>query len=278
MARPMAILFTSGVRVDALTIDPARRAAAAFWTHRPARRVPAGRVLASTVLAATWPGALGLPIGAGAVAMGQRMELIPSGYGPGGAALLLTQAGHRTLIVGPTTRALVPRAADRLVLCAPAQRAPEAPWLERAQSGEASLRLVVPDGAAAAVVCDGLTEAGIAHFAPAWLTPRGPRARGARVTVATGGQGVHIDARPQADEAWLVSLARFVGPEITFVHGPRADAVAAQLAAVGLATRVLHAPKQMSLGGLDGSERRPPSTGAPWRRLPVSEDEVRPEE
>ncbi len=271
----MAILYTSGVRVGALTIDPAGRVAQAFWTHRPARRPPAQRVLASAPLARTWPGALGLPLRRGAVAMGHRIELLPTGYGVGGAALLLTRDGHRTLVVGPTTPALRPRAAHHLVLCAPAPPQAPADWLDRVIRGPTRQRLVVPDGAAAAVVSATLEDAGVPHRVPDWL---GGGDRRAPIGISTRGPGTVVDVRPQASEAWLVGFACAVGPEIVYLYGPRADAVAVDLAAAGVSTRVLHAPQQMNLGSFDVAERRPPQPGAPHRRPPVGEDEAHPDD
>ncbi len=241
----MSISYRHGVRVGILTIDPSRRVDAAFWTHRPARRASARKSLASLVLAASWPGVLGLPFSCGALAMGHRVELLPTGYGLGGAALLLTRAGERTLVVGPTTEALVPRRAHRLVLAAPSTPTPPSGWLEQviAEPG----RVVVPDAGAAVRVVDELAAAGSPPARPAWL---GGGPRGAKIRVATSGSGVFVDARPQADEAWQVAFALQCTPELVYVHGPRAQALAVQLADVGLATRLLHGPDQLSFTGL----------------------------
>ncbi len=244
--RLVSIRYTHGPRVGGLTIDPLGKVPAAFWTHRPARRPPAGRVVASQPLAAGWRGVMGLPFGVGALALGQRVELLPTGYGLGGAALLLTRRGQRTLVVGPTTEALVPRAADCLVLNAPA--IPEAPgrWLEAALEAE---RVVVPDDAAAAAVVSALEGAGIPHRRPSWL---GGGVRRARLGVFTRGEGLRVDLRPQASEAWLVDFAREVQPELVCVHGLRAGPLATGLVEAGLSCRILHAPEQLTIPGLVG--------------------------
>ncbi len=243
----MKVHYHRGVCLDGLTIDPKGRVDGAFWTHRPRRRPPARQTLASSPLAATWPGTLGIPFGRGALALGHRVELLPTGYGVGGAALLLTRAGERTLAVGPTTEALVPRAALRLVLAAPSPpRAPD-DWLTHALAAPG--RIVVPDGAAVVEVVTALEAAGIQPRRPGWL---GGGPREGEHTVATQGPGTQIDARPQASEAWLVDFACQCGPDVVLVHGPRADALAAQLVEAGLDTRVLHGPEQLTFTGLEG--------------------------
>lgn len=238
----MLIRYASGVRVGALTIDPTERVDHVLWTHRPARRPPSGRCIASAELARSWRATLGLPMGAGAVAMGFRIELLPTGYGPGGAAVLLTRSGERVLVVGPTTSRLAPRPAERLVLLAPEPPA-DAQW---APAVGDSGTLVVPDGGAAAVVSDRLAIAGIAHGRPRWLG-RGAGPRCAAVRIATRGPGRFVDARPQTDDPWLVDFARRVGPRTAYVHGPGADRLARRLSDAGLPVRVLHAPRQLSL-------------------------------
>jgi hypothetical protein len=243
------IRFIHGVRIGALTIDPIGRVRGAFWTHRPARRLPAKHVMASAPLAATWPDALAIPFGASVVAMGLRLELLPTHYGPGGAALLLADGGRRTLVVGPTTDRLEPRHAERLVLAAPG--APDPEWWSAVAR---ATRLLAPDGAAAEVVSARLAAEGVAHRRPAWLGASEARAA---VRLAMGaGPGVHVDARPQAPEAWLVEYARQVAPEVVLVHGPRAEPLAVALAAVGLPARVLHAPRQLALVGLGSAPPR----------------------
>lgn len=241
----MKVTYQHGVRLEGLTLDPERKVDAAFWTHRPARRPAARQTLASRSLAATWPGALGLPFGRGALAMGHRVELLPTGYGVGGAALLLTRDGERTLAVGPTTEALVPRHAQRLVLAAPALVSAPADWLEQALAVPG--RIVVPDAAAAAEVIAALEAAGIRPRRPSWL---GGGPRSATHNVSTRGAGRVVDARPRADEAWLVRFASHCAPEVVLVHGARAEALAMQLVAAGLNTRVLHGPEQLSLSGV----------------------------
>ncbi|MCB9528649.1 MAG: hypothetical protein H6701_09715 [Myxococcales bacterium] len=241
----MTIRYASGIRVEGLTIDPVDRVEVALWTHRPARRAPARRTLAAAPLADAWSQTLGLPLGSSAIAMGHRIELLPTGYGPGGAAVLLTRGGRRTLIVGPTTTALVPRRAERLVLFAPRPPTPPAEWLERARAATA-LDLLAPDGAGAAMISAALTIAGLPHRRPRWLgLGVGPRDAGLRVV--TRGDGLLVDARPQADEAWLADFARRVAPRSIFVHGARGDALARRLAVAGHAVRVLHGPQQLAL-------------------------------
>jgi len=240
----MLVRYASGVRVGALTIDPTERVVDALWTHRPARRSPCSRCLASAGTARLWPSTLGIPIGAGAVAMGFRIELLPTGYGPGGAAVLLTRGGRRTLVVGPTTEMLEARHADRLVLFAPA--APTG-W-DWTPDPEWSGALIVPDGAAAEVVCERLDAAGLPHRRPRWLA-RGSGPADASIRVATHGVGRPIDARPQVTESWLAAFAKRVAPRTVYVHGRRADHMARRLAADGWPVRVLHDPQQLSFFG-----------------------------
>lgn len=260
----MRVLYASGVRIGALTIDPTERVDSALWTHRPARRPACGRCLASAPLARGWSATLGIPLGAGAVAMGFRIELLPSGYGPGGAAVLLTRDGERTLVVGPTTVALAPRRADRLVLFAAATPTDVA-W--RPEPGLVG-RLLAPDGAAAAVISERLEAAGVAHRRPRWLG-RGGGPSGARVRVVTSGAGRRIDARPQASDQWLVRFVAAVAPRAVGVHGPRADRLARALAAEGWPVRVLHGPQQLSLLGDEPAPFVPPRR--PTRRLDRSD-------
>lgn len=238
----MKVFYQAGVRLDGLTLDPTRKVDAAFWTHRPARRTSARQTLASAPLAATWTGALGLPFGRGALAMGHRVELLPTGYGVGGSALLFTRDGERTLAVGPTTEAMVPRPAHSLVLAAPAIPAAPDDWL--ATTLAAPGRLVVPDAAAAAEVIAALESAGVPPRRPAWL---GSGPRSSEHVVSMRGPGTVVDARPQASEAWLVDFATACAPELVLVHGHRAEALSTQLVAAGLNTRVLHGPEQLSL-------------------------------
>jgi len=239
------ISYANGVRVGELTFDPTGAAIAAFWTHRPARRPPSTRLMSSRPLAQSWAGAQGLPMESGAVAMGYRIELLPTGYGDGGSAVLLTRGGERALVVGPTTTELVPRLVDHLVLYAPDDPAPATAWLERARNTTDGLRLVVPDGGAAAVVCHALAEAGIEHRAPRWLP--GGRRQPARVTVGLTGPGFVVDARPQASHEWLVDFAGAVGAPMVYVHGPQANRLAKALKGAEHSIRVLHAPRQLSL-------------------------------
>ncbi len=251
----MLVRYARGVRIGALTIDPTERVHDALWTHRPARRPPCGRCLASARLARRWPATLGIPMGTGAVAMGFRIELLASGYGPGGAAVLLTRDGERTLAVGPTTVELQPRQADRLVLFAPRPVA-DTDW---APPPMLTGTLRAPDGAAARELCRRLDAAGIPHRRPRWLgLGAGPRS--AAVGVVTAGPGLTVDARPQADESWLADFARRVSPQSIYVHGPRADALARRLAVEGWSVRVLHGPRQLSLLG-DEPEPFSPAPG-----------------
>ncbi len=238
------ILFAGGVRIGPVTIDPSGRVDSAFWTHRPARRPAAKQTLASQVLAATWSNALGLPFGRGALALGHRIELLPTGYGVGGAALLMTRDGDRTLVVGPTTEALTPRMAQRLVLHAPAPPEASEGWWEELESGT---RLVVPDDGAAIEAVSRLEAVGVPARRPAWL---GPSPRAPVVTVTTRGPGVPLDLRPQASEDWLFEFALQCAPELVCVHGPRSQQLTERLAAAGLGVRVLHGPEQLALGGL----------------------------
>jgi len=233
-----------------LTFDPVGKVAHAFWTHRPVRRISAGQALASAPLAATWTDVLGVPFGGSVVAGGLRLELLPSGYGPGGAAVLATSNGHRTLIVGPTTTRCHPQPAHALVLCAPDTVDPDEGWLEAAHRG-APLRLLPRDAAAAAALSARLVAAGIPHRRPAWLDPaRGEGPRSACVVIGFGGVGMVVDGRPQADDGFLVAFAHSTGAERIYVHGPRADALSMRLRESGLASRILAAPTQLPLAGL----------------------------
>lgn len=237
----LEIRFTTGVRLGRITLDPTGRVIAALWTHRPARRAVAQKILAAAPLAQTWRGALALPFGRSVVAMGQRLELLRSGYGDGGAAVLSTEGGQRILVVGPTTESLEPRHADRLVMAAPGPATAPADWLSRLDLGAP---IVVPDAAAAQAVAAALADAEVPHLVPAWMRQgRGRGGGGVRVT--TRGDGQMVDLRPQADEAWQVEYARAVAPELVYVHGPRAEPLAAALVAAGLDTRVLQAPTQL---------------------------------
>lgn len=244
----MTIRYASGIRLGALTVDPIDRVDVALWTHRPARRPAASRHLASTTLARHWRRTLGLPIGSSAIAMGHRIELLPTGYGPGGAAVLVTRRGRRTLIVGPTTDALEPRHAEQLVLHAPAspRHVSDGPWLDRLRARRSPVDLVAPDGAAADALAAALIGAGLAYRGPRWLAD-GPGEAAALLRITTHGDGEVVDLRPQADEGWLVDYAHRVDPRDIFVHGDRADALAHRLSALGHAVRVLHGPQQLAL-------------------------------
>lgn len=242
----MLVRYARGVRVGALTIDPTERVSDALWTHRPARRPPSARCLTSAPLARRWPATLGLPVGAGAVAMGFRIELIASGYGLGGVAVLLTRAGERTLVVGPTTNTLQPRRADQLILFAPSLVA-DPDWQP---SPGLSGRLRVPDAAAARLMSQRLDMHGIAHRRPRWLGT-GAGQPSARVCIVLNGPGRCVDTRPQADEHWLAEYVRRVAPRALYVHGPRADHLARRLAGEGWPVRVLYRPRQLSLLGDD---------------------------
>ncbi|MCK6574647.1 hypothetical protein L6V77_26530 [Myxococcota bacterium] len=246
----MELRYVHGIRLGALTFDPVGKVASAFWTHRPVRRTPAGQTLASAPLAATWTDVLGVPFGGSVVAGGLRLELLPSGYGPGGAAVLATSNGHRTLVVGPTTTRCHAQPAHALVLCAPESVDPDESWLEAARQG-AALRLLPRDAAAAAALSARLAAAGIPHRRPAWLDPAGGEGpRSARVVIAFGGTGLVVDGRPQADEGFLVAFAHSTGAERIYVHGPRADALSMRLREAGLPSRILSAPTQLPLAGL----------------------------
>jgi hypothetical protein len=270
----MALRYTSGVRLERLTVDPSRPAQVAFWTHRPARRPKAGRLLASMELATTWPDALGIPMGRGAIAMGHRIELLPTGYGPGGAALMLTRDGRRTLVVGPTTDGLQARPVDQLALFVPSRPTPPVDWLERASEATEPLRIVVPDGGAALHASQLLTAAGVPYRCPSWLQGG---VRRAKISITTRGPGLEADLRPQADEVWLADFAARTGPELVLLHGPRADHVAVRLARLGLATRVLAAPQQMTLAGIGLSARQPLSLGRDEGQ-PPNDEEARPDD
>ncbi|MEZ4474711.1 MAG: hypothetical protein R3F60_28770 [bacterium] len=265
----MQISWASGVRVGALSVDPEGRVGVALWTHRVWRRPPARLTLGSAPLAALWEGVQGLPFGVGAVAAGLRLELLPTGYGPGGAAALLAEDGQRALVVGPTTATLTPRRVDDLVLAAPAPAAPPTDWLAQAEAAATAgspLRLVAPDGAAAAAIAEALDAAGIPHARPGWLP--GGRS-GARVRVVGRGSGLAVDLRPGVDHAWRVQFARTCSAERVWVHGPTADALARRLTEAGLPARVIQAPAQLVLSGLAAHESRalPPSHG-PVARAP----------
>lgn len=195
----------------------------------------------------------GLPYGAGAVAAGMRLELLPTGYGPGGAAALLAEDGYRVLVVGPTTETLTPRAVDDLVIFAPAPPSAPPGWLEAAAEAAAhgeALRLLAPDGGAMEAIAAALTEAGIPHRRPTWL----PGGRKSSVQVVPRGVGRLIDLRPVASPAWLVEFARACHPERVSVHGPAADAVARGLTEAGLNARVIQAPAQLVLAGMAAHE------------------------
>jgi|GEM_PF-2304591 len=259
------ITYANGVRVGELTFDPTGATVAAFWTHRPARRPPSKRLMSSRYLAQSWAGAQGLPMESGAVAMGYRIELLPTGYGEGGSAVLLTRGGERALVVGPTTTALGPRQVDHLVLYAPDDPAPPVDWVVQARETTEDLRLVVPDGGSAAMVCKVLTQAAIPHRGPRWLsgTPR----QSAPVTVGLTGPGLVVDLRPQADFEWLVRFADSVGSPMVYVHGPQANRLSKALKVAGHSIRVLHAPRQLSLleGDTGGFPRVDPVDREPDR-------------
>ncbi len=258
----MRTRYARGVRVGGLTVDPVGAVPAAFWTHRPPRRPPAQQILAASPLASRWQGVLGLPFHHGSVAAGQRVELLPSGYGLGGAALLLTEGGRRTLVVGPTTEALEPRRAEHLVLCAPAAvLPPPADWLARLQAATRPTRVSVPDSGAAEVLTQALDAAGVPWKGPARLG-RGRRA--ALVSISVGGPGRRLDLRPQARLSWLVTYAHAVRPDVVSVHGPRAHSLADALLEAGVPAAVIHGPLQLMLD--DPLPRLPPDPHPPRRQ------------
>ncbi|MCA9543280.1 MAG: hypothetical protein KC613_02790 [Myxococcales bacterium] len=203
------------------------------------------QTLAALPLAGRWPGVLGLPYHYGAVAAGQRVELLPTGYGVGGAALLVTRRGQRTLVVGPTTEALEARRAEDLVLCAPAAvLAPLPHWLAELAAARRPTRVSVPDSGAAHVLVQALEGAGLPWRGPRWL---GAPTRGAAIQITVGGPGRHLDLRPQARLGWLVDYALAVGPQAVSVYGPRAHTLADGLTRVGLPAAVIHGPLQLTL-------------------------------
>lgn len=264
----MRVTFVHGVRVGLISFDPTARAPLALWTHRPRRRPPGRVVLASAPLAADWPGVQGLPIGRSAVAGGRKMELLPTGYGVGGCAALLTESGHRVLVVGPTTASLAPRHVDQLVLRAPAVSPPPADWIAQVVDSKQT-RIVAPDGAGLVAVCAALDAAGIAHRRPPWL-PGGARAAPLRVSMQ--GAGFAVDLRPQAGAAWHVEFALACAPEQVHVHGAEAEERVSQLTAAGLTARVIQAPAQLVLNGLSAHDARVcPITMGPGP-MPVSLD------
>lgn len=252
----MQVFWSSGVRVGALTFDPEGRPPIAFYTHRSDRRPAARLALASKALASTWKGVQGLPFGAGAVAAGMRLELLPTGYGPGGAAVLLAEDGYRILVVGPTTEALEPRPVDELVLFAPAPLdQPPTDWIARARDAaqaHEALALLPPDGAAAEAIAHALEVADIPHRRPTWLAGGQPRAT-VRI-VAAPSAGVPLDLRPLASPVWQVEHARACRADRICVHGPGADALARKLTDAGLPARVIQAPAQLVLSGLSAHE------------------------
>lgn len=251
----LEIRYSDGVRVGQIAFDPQVRVPVALWTHRPERRPPAGRVLAAEPLARNWTGAIGLPFGHGGVALGQRVELLPTAYGTGGCAALLTLEGRRTLVVGPTTESLTPRRAERLVLFVPRPAAPPCLSAEALQAlieranGEP---LVVPDAAAAERLAGALTEADVPFTGPRWLP--GTARRGA-TRIALSGSGYTVDARPQASPAWLADFITRVSPRSVRLHGPGTERVLdalARLSPTGLPpaeVRVFCTPDQMALPG-----------------------------
>ena len=268
----MDVRFLDGVRVDGLAFDPLRPVRTAFWTHRTARRARAQKAVAAEVLARTWRGVAGLPFEQGVIAFGMRLELLRSGYGPGGAAVLLTRSGQRVFVVGPTTTELEPRKADRLVLYAAPLVEPDEAWLDRVRGSRGQTTIDVPDGAAASVVSRALHAQGVPHLRPGWLgaSDRGARYRLRVVSTAptdpkaakagapkdkappalAKAPTITLDARPQADDAWLVELAQAIEPELVVVHGPRAETLAQAITEAELAARVLHSPRQLAFAGL----------------------------
>lgn len=265
----MRVRFIHGVRVGGLTFDPTTRVPTALWTHRPRRRPPARVVLASAPLAEGWDGVQGLPLGRSAVAGGQLLELLPTGYGVGGAAALLTEAGFRVMVVGPTAEALGPRRVDELVLFAPRLAPIPADWLDQARAATAPLRLRALDGAGARALCAALDAAEVPHRRPPWMRP-GPR--GVPVSVSTHGPGLLVDLRPQASAAWLVDFARACSPTGISVHGPGAEALARRLTEVGLPARVIHAPAQLDFEALSAHDARElPLSLGPMAGLPPDE-------
>jgi hypothetical protein len=248
----MRVTFVHGVRLGLLSFDPTARAPIALWTHRPRRRPPARVVLASAPLAAQWSGVQGLPIGRSAVAGGRKIELLPTGYGLGGSAALLTDAGHRVLVVGPTTESLAPRHVEQLVLRVPSVTPPPSDWMARViDAGET--RIVAPDGAGLTAVCAALDAAGVAHRRPPWM-PGGTRS--APLLVTMHGSGFKVDLRPQAPAEWLVDFALACAPEQVHVHGAEAEVRVSELTAAGLTARVIHAPSQLVLTSLSAHDAR----------------------
>ncbi|MEZ4467092.1 MAG: hypothetical protein R3F43_22250 [bacterium] len=149
---------------------------------------------------------------------------VAHGYGPGGAAALLAEDGQRALVAGPTTATLTPRRVDDLVLAAPAPAAPPTDWLAQAEAAATAgspLRLVAPDGAAAAAIAEALDAAGIPHARPGWLP--GGRS-GARVRVVGEGAGLAVDLRPASITPGGYSSPGRAAPSAFWVHGPTADA------------------------------------------------------
>ena len=265
----MRVTFVHGVRVGLLSFDPTARAPIALWTHRPRRRPPGRVVLASAPLAAEWSGVQGLPIGRSAVAGGRKIELLPTGYGTGGCAAMLTDAGHRVFVVGPTTESLDPRHVDQLVVRAPQAPTSQSDWLTRVVDDEVT-RIVAPDGAGVEAVCAALDAAGIAHRRPPWL-PGGTRS--APLLVTMQGAGLKVDLRPQASSQWLVDFALACGPEQVHVHGADAEIRVSEMTAAGLTARVIHAPAQLVLTGLSAHDARTwPITMGPGP-MPVPPDE-----
>ena len=248
----MDVRYLHGVRIERLTFDPVHRVRAALWSHRVARRAGVDKAVASEPLASTWTNVLGLPFHHGVVAFGVRLELLPSGYGVGGAATLMTLDGVRALVVGPTTSELEPRQADQLVLYAAAAVTPESDWLSEVAAADGPQRIAAPDAAAAARIARALDDAGLPWSGPTWLTTQ--RRAALQLVVGAGRAGDRVvDARPQAGDDWLVEYAGQVEAELIHVHGPRAESLASALAAAGLSARVLHVPQQLALSGLESS-------------------------
>lgn len=248
----MQVLYNEGVQVGRITFDPRKPVPVAFWTHRPPRRPRGGRILTSEGLARRWPGTIGLPIGHTGVAMGLRLELLASGYGAAGVAVMVTREGHRTLVVGPTSAALIPRRAEQLVLYVPTPRGPEEPteetlieWLKIHLEPAHEGRLRVPDRATAERVCHRLAAAGVPVVPPPSLGGR-PRRQG-QLRVVFEGPGLWVDARPQAEPAWLRWLVAQVDPERLWLHGPGATPFAAALQDDGWPAQLLVPPEQLPL-------------------------------
>lgn len=233
----MRVQYKGGVRLDGLCFDPRGRVEAALLTHRPGRRGSSQRLACSAPLAGAWPKALALPMGRSVVALGRQIELVPTGYGIGGAAALVNHGGQRAFVVGPTTTCIEPRPADVLVLYVPEIATLDCSWLRAVGCPDGPKLLVLPDGAALEAAAATLRRAGLPFKAPKWAEPVG--GSDAVVRLAMRGDGLRIDMRPQADECFLALFAERVQAREIWLHGPRARILAARLVDRGVPTRVL---------------------------------------